>query len=138
MSSLPMIAIKQLLVPSTCSITKTTVNTTVSMISMPAQNNSPQIQINSTRSMKKVSMVNSSPPMVILGIRVLRSPGHSDDLLGDENSDASMVPPHVIVGCQIAEKMTSSACVRNGRTLKDRYLSEVRNSVLRMTGFSES
>ncbi|KAM7271783.1 hypothetical protein ACFE04_030997 [Oxalis oulophora] len=47
-------------------------------------------------------------------------------------------PPHVIVGRRIASQMASfSVCTGNGRTLKGRDLSQVRNSVLRMTGFLE-
>ncbi|GAU19641.1 hypothetical protein TSUD_383360 [Trifolium subterraneum] len=48
-----------------------------------------------------------------------------------------MVPPHVIMARRLAEKMTYSMCHGNGRTLKGRDLSRVRNSVLRMTGFIE-
>ncbi|KAI3456084.1 hypothetical protein Pfo_012747 [Paulownia fortunei] len=57
------------------------------------------------------------------------------DLDGD---DGEIVPPHVIVGRRVAGKMMAfSVCTGNGRTLKGRDLSEVRNSVLRMTGFLE-
>ncbi|KAG5613858.1 hypothetical protein H5410_013682 [Solanum commersonii] len=53
--------------------------------------------------------------------------------------DREMVPPHVITGQRIAGKMTSfSICSGYGRTLKGRDLSQVRNSILRMTGFLET
>ncbi|KAL2244722.1 UNVERIFIED_CONTAM: hypothetical protein Sindi_2740400 [Sesamum indicum] len=53
--------------------------------------------------------------------------------------EGEMVPPHVIVGRRVAGKMMAfSVCTGNGRTLKGRDLSEVRNSVLRMTGFLET
>ncbi|KAL0398398.1 UNVERIFIED_CONTAM: hypothetical protein Sradi_2183100 [Sesamum radiatum] len=57
----------------------------------------------------------------------------------EEGDDGEMVPPHVIVGRRVAGKMMAfSVCTGNGRTLKGRDLSEVRNSVLRMTGFLET
>ncbi|XP_009777438.1 protein S40-1 [Nicotiana sylvestris] len=63
---------------------------------------------------------------------------NDSDFLGDE-SDGEMVPPHVITGRRIAGKMmTFSVCTGYGRTLKGRDLSQVRNSILRMTGFLET
>ncbi|KAH0760372.1 hypothetical protein KY290_016445 [Solanum tuberosum] len=59
-----------------------------------------------------------------------------DEEYGD---DGEMVPPHVITGRRIAGKMMSfSICSGYGRTLKGRDLSQVRNSILRMTGFLET
>ncbi|KAL8045687.1 hypothetical protein ABFX02_08G130600 [Erythranthe guttata] len=53
--------------------------------------------------------------------------------------DGEMVPPHVIIGRRVAEKiMAFSLCTGNGRTLKGRDLSEFRNSILRLTGFLET
>ncbi|KAM7259597.1 hypothetical protein ACFE04_015338 [Oxalis oulophora] len=53
--------------------------------------------------------------------------------------DGEIVPPHVIVGRRIAGQMAAfSVCTGNGRTLKGRDLSQLRNSVLRMTGFLET
>nr|XP_043623018.1 uncharacterized protein LOC122594655 [Erigeron canadensis] len=49
-----------------------------------------------------------------------------------------MVPPHVMIRRRLAEKMAFSVCSGMGRTLKGRDLSEMRNSVLRMTGFLET
>lgn len=48
-----------------------------------------------------------------------------------------MVPPHVMLARRVAGQMSFSVCTGNGRTLKGRDLSQVRNSVLRMTGFLE-
>ncbi|XP_075665656.1 protein S40-2-like [Castanea sativa] len=56
----------------------------------------------------------------------------------DEQEDEEMVPPHVITGRRVAGKMAFSVCTGNGRTLKGRDLSKVRNSILRMTGFLET
>lgn len=63
----------------------------------------------------------------------------SDFFDDDDGDDGEMEPPHVIIGRRIAEKMMAfSVCTGNGRTLKGRDLSEVRNSILRMTGFLET
>ncbi|GMI72327.1 hypothetical protein like AT1G29640 [Hibiscus trionum] len=56
----------------------------------------------------------------------------------DREGGREIVPPHVISGRRIAAKMALSVCTGNGRTLKGRDLSEVRNSVLRLTGFLEA
>ncbi|XP_019162008.1 PREDICTED: uncharacterized protein LOC109158576 [Ipomoea nil] len=57
----------------------------------------------------------------------------------EDDAAGEMVPPHVITGRRIAGKMMAfSVCTGNGRTLKGRDLSQVRNSVLRMTGFLET
>ncbi|KAL3616963.1 hypothetical protein CASFOL_039357 [Castilleja foliolosa] len=57
----------------------------------------------------------------------------------DLDDGGEMVPPHVIVRRRVAGKMMAfSVCTGIGRTLKGRDLSEVRNSVLRMTGFLET
>lgn len=57
---------------------------------------------------------------------------------GYDDDDGEIVPPHVIIGRRIAGKMAFSVCTGNGRTLKGRDLSQVRNSILRMTGFLEA
>ncbi|CAL9193308.1 protein S40-1-like [Musa acuminata AAA Group] len=59
----------------------------------------------------------------------------SDDNEGGRKSDT--IPPHLIVARRVADKMAFSMCVGIGRTLKGRDLSQVRNSILRMTGFLE-
>ncbi|KAG8365582.1 hypothetical protein BUALT_Bualt18G0120400 [Buddleja alternifolia] len=56
-----------------------------------------------------------------------------------DGDDGEMVPPHVIARRRLDGKMMAySVCSGNGRTLKGRDLSEVRNSILRMTGFLET
>ncbi|KAL3851435.1 hypothetical protein ACJIZ3_013317 [Penstemon smallii] len=56
-----------------------------------------------------------------------------------DGGDNEIVPPHIIIGRRVAGKMMAfSVCTGNGRTLKGRDLSEVRNSILRMTGFLET
>ncbi|XP_004485964.1 protein S40-2-like [Cicer arietinum] len=55
----------------------------------------------------------------------------------EAEDEEEMVPPHVIMARRIAGKMTFSMCTGNGRTLKGRDLSRVRNSILRLTGFIE-
>ncbi|KAI3818680.1 hypothetical protein L1987_12495 [Smallanthus sonchifolius] len=52
--------------------------------------------------------------------------------------EEEIVPPHVILARRMAGKAAFSLCSGNGRTLKGRDLSEVRNSILRLTGFIES
>ncbi|KAG2303902.1 hypothetical protein Bca4012_062933 [Brassica carinata] len=59
----------------------------------------------------------------------------------DEEFDGGrkMIPPHLIVGRRMESgQMAFSVCTGNGRTLKGRDLSQVRNSVLRLTGFLEA
>ncbi|GAV82234.1 Senescence_reg domain-containing protein [Cephalotus follicularis] len=56
----------------------------------------------------------------------------------DYDFEGEMIPPHVMLGRRIAGKMEFSVCTGNGRTLKGRDLSQVRNSILRMTGFLET
>ncbi|XVE51525.1 hypothetical protein DITRI_Ditri02bG0049100 [Diplodiscus trichospermus] len=64
--------------------------------------------------------------------------GEADDFEEDEDYEGEVVPPHVILARRIAGKMAFSVCTGNGRTLKGRDLSQVRNSILRMTGFLEA
>nr|XP_043625728.1 uncharacterized protein LOC122597163 [Erigeron canadensis] len=65
---------------------------------------------------------------------------HSFDVENDEinNEDVEIVPPHVILERRVTRKAAFSLCSGNGRTLKGRDLSQVRDSILRMTGFLES
>ncbi|OWM73013.1 uncharacterized protein LOC116205742 [Punica granatum] len=67
-----------------------------------------------------------------------REPGNRDEFYDYYDDDEEMVPPHMIVGRRIAGKIAFSVCTGIGRTLKGRDLSEVRNSILRLTGFLES
>lgn len=62
---------------------------------------------------------------------------HGDDDDKDDGGKTHIVPPHVMVTRRIAGKTSFSVCVGNGRTLKGRDLRQVRNSILRMTGFLE-
>lgn len=64
--------------------------------------------------------------------------GDNNSFEDEEQEDEEMVPPHVITGRRVAGKMAFSVCTGNGRTLKGRDLSKVRNSILRMTGFLET
>lgn len=60
------------------------------------------------------------------------------DDLEEDGYGEEMVPPHIITGSRVAGKIAHSVCTGNGRTLKGRDLSQVRNSILRMTGFLEA
>ncbi|BAT87269.1 hypothetical protein LR48_Vigan09g226900 [Vigna angularis] len=60
------------------------------------------------------------------------------DFNGEEEELEEMRPPHEIVRQRVAGKMAFSVCTGNGRTLKGRDLSQVRNSILRLTGFLEA
>lgn len=90
------------------------------------------------------SKKNTTPPSLPVNIPENVSWFHCVDsvLLGvddDGGEDDEIEPPHVIIGRRIAGKvMAFSVCTGNGRTLKGRDLSEVRNSILRMTGFLET
>ncbi|XP_016179203.2 uncharacterized protein LOC107621696 [Arachis ipaensis] len=61
-------------------------------------------------------------------------------LKDSSQEEEEMVPPHVMVARRVVGggKMAFSVCTGHGRTLKGRDLSQVRNSVLRMTGFLEA
>lgn len=100
-----------------------------------------ELQLSNTARRKKVkpkpinnNMKNSAPvniPENVSRNSWLRYMEYSD-LDGDEQE---MVPPHVIVGRRM---MVHSVCTGKGRTLKGRDLSQVRNSILKMTGFLEN
>ena len=89
-------------------------------------------------STKKTKIAASSLPVNIPRHHdcVFHCDGEADDFEEDEQGE--VVPPHVILGRRIAGKMAFSVCTGNGRTLKGRDLSQVRNSILRMTGFLEA
>jgi len=55
----------------------------------------------------------------------------------DDDDDEEMLPPHEIVarGSGVSPKTTFSVLEGVGRTLKGRDLRQVRNAVLRQTGF---
>ncbi|KAK9150774.1 hypothetical protein Syun_009083 [Stephania yunnanensis] len=54
-----------------------------------------------------------------------------------DEEEKEMVPPHVMVERR-AQQMGLLVCTGNGMALKGRQLRQVRNSVLRMTGFFET
>ncbi|KAL0011500.1 hypothetical protein SO802_006608 [Lithocarpus litseifolius] len=81
-------------------------------------------------------MANSLP--VNIPGSIFHHHGDNNSFEDDELEDEEMVPPHVITGRRVAGKMAFSVCTGNGRTLKGRDLSKVRNSILRMTGFLET
>ncbi|KGN65583.1 uncharacterized protein LOC101213935 [Cucumis sativus] len=56
----------------------------------------------------------------------------------DDMDEDEIIPPHLVAERRVARKMAFSVCTGNGRTLKGRDLSRVRNSVLRLTGFLET
>ncbi|KAG1367792.1 hypothetical protein COCNU_14G002600 [Cocos nucifera] len=68
---------------------------------------------------------------------------NSEDVDDDDDDDfgnsggGERIPPHIIVARRTSEKMAFSVCVGKGRTLKGRDLYQVRNAILRMTGFLE-
>ncbi|CAH8299085.1 unnamed protein product [Eruca vesicaria subsp. sativa] len=64
---------------------------------------------------------------------------YTDDEEYSDEGGRNMIPPHLIVGRRMEGcQMAFSVCTGNGRTLKGRDLSRVRNSVLRLTGFLEA
>ncbi|KAG6383427.1 hypothetical protein SASPL_156821 [Salvia splendens] len=84
----------------------------------------------------KRKMIKTVPMSIPEKVSWLR---YSDPDLEADCGGGEMVPPHVIVGRRVAGKvMAFSVCTGNGRTLKGRDLSQVRNSVLRLTGFLET
>ena len=101
----------------------------------PLEFNSRAIHDRKSKKKKKKKMASSLPMNIPESIFQFVD---SDDQLEEEWDDEEMVPPHVIVGRRIAGKTAFSVCTGNGRTLKGRDLSQVRNSILRMTGFLET
>nr|AFN53716.1 putative DUF584 protein [Linum usitatissimum] len=94
----------------------------------------PDHQHHNTHRSKKKRKQKSSVPVNIPRNNVFRF-GDSEEEYEDSDE---LVPPHVILGRRVAGKMAFSVCTGNGRTLKGRDLSQVRNSILRMTGFLET
>lgn len=68
----------------------------------------------------------------------------SDNELGYESApmyddyDRKMMPPHVILGQRFVKKMAFSICSEDGTNLKGRRLWEIRDSILKLTGFLET
>ncbi|KAK3206680.1 hypothetical protein Dsin_020726 [Dipteronia sinensis] len=91
--------------------------------------------------MKKSSLSNSNsvPVDINIPVNLFHYVDSTDEFEEEYLDDGEITPPHVIVGRRLfAEKMAFSVCSGNGRTLKGRDLSRVRNSILRMTGFLET
>lgn len=67
--------------------------------------------------------------------------GDTDDAKGTTSDGLVIVPPHVVVARRrlVVRGRTAaySMCAGKGRTLKGRDLRDVRNQVLKMTGFIE-
>ncbi|KAK4259480.1 hypothetical protein QN277_005806 [Acacia crassicarpa] len=95
-----------------------------------------KLKRNKKKKSKKKEMANSMP--VNIPERIFRRTDSDDEMLEEEWEDEGMVLPYVIVNRRVAGKMAFSVCTGNGRTLKGRDLSQVRNSILRMTGFLEA
>ncbi|KDP21173.1 hypothetical protein JCGZ_21644 [Jatropha curcas] len=98
--------------------------------------NSRVICNNSNRRGKKKNQQKSSSVPVNIPSNVFRFSDAGD--FDEEYDGDELIPPHVILGRRIEGKMAFSVCTGNGRTLKGRDLSRVRNSVLRLTGFLET
>ncbi|CAN1847341.1 hypothetical protein LINPERHAP1_LOCUS38517 [Linum perenne] len=76
----------------------------------------------------------NSPPINILKSNVFQF----EEFEYEDDDSEELDPPHVFLGRRLAGKMAFSVCTAIGRTLIGRDLSQVRNSVLRMTGFLET
>ncbi|MCL7028691.1 hypothetical protein MKW94_015664 [Papaver nudicaule] len=92
---------------------------------------------------KKKKMAAASVPLDIIPVKVAGNANiyktkEDDD---DGRKEEEMVPPHLMMirkRSYLQNQMAFSLCSGNGRTLKGRDLRQVRNSVLRMTGFLET
>ncbi|KAL7089236.1 hypothetical protein ACP275_13G176800 [Erythranthe tilingii] len=103
----------------------------------PSSRNSKRKKIMKPNSTSK-NLAAAAPVSIPENVSWLRYIDRSDFVGDDEEGE--MVPPHIIVGRRrvAGRLMAFSVCTGNGRTLKGRDLSQVRNSVLRMTGFLET
>ncbi|KAI3935482.1 hypothetical protein MKW98_027622 [Papaver atlanticum] len=89
--------------------------------------------------MKKSKITTASMPLDIISVKVTGDSRIQDD--EDGKREEEMVPPHLMMIRKrnySNNQMAFSVCSGNGRTLKGRDLRQVRNSVLRMTGFLET
>ncbi|KAA0057079.1 hypothetical protein IC582_029256 [Cucumis melo] len=73
-----------------------------------------------------------------LPVRIPERSFHRTAEEDDDMDEEEIIPPHLVTERRVARKMAFSVCTGNGRTLKGRDLSRVRNSILRMTGFLET
>ncbi|XP_022977254.1 uncharacterized protein LOC111477622 [Cucurbita maxima] len=102
-----------------------------------------QILITTHRSSRNDANSNSKDSAASLPVKIPETvyrynSSDMEEVDEDWDIDDDIVPPHVIIGRRVAGKMAFSLCTGNGRTLKGRDLSQVRNSILRMTGFLET
>ncbi|KAJ9128898.1 hypothetical protein P3X46_034365 [Hevea brasiliensis] len=104
---------------------------------MDRQNNNNSNRSGNIKKQKKSTTTCSSVPVNIPCSNVLQFSEAGDDF-EEEFDREELIPPHVIIGRRIQGKMAFSVCTGNGRTLKGRDLSQVRNSILRLTGFLET
>ncbi|KFK44791.1 hypothetical protein AALP_AA1G303900 [Arabis alpina] len=90
---------------------------------------------NKTSRFSKTTPLPAFSSSVPVNIPMRRSYSSSEE----EYSGEKMIPPHVMIGRRMeGGQMAFSVCTGNGRTLKGRDLSRVRNSVLKLTGFLEA
>ncbi|GAB4827108.1 hypothetical protein Ancab_033995 [Ancistrocladus abbreviatus] len=106
-------------------------------MTFPYQSDSLRGKKRRTRRRKKKKTTSSVPVNIPENVFLEDSP-ECEDFDELEDGDGDMIPPHVIVARRIAGKIACSVYSANGRTLKGRNLCQVRNSILRMTGFLES
>ncbi|CAL1400752.1 unnamed protein product [Linum trigynum] len=102
----------------------------------PRSSNNKQKKWSSSSSNDNSAAASSVP--VDIPANVFRFGDLEDDEYEEEEAQGLVVPPHVILARRVAGEMAFSVCTGNGRTLKGRDLSQVRNSILRMTGFLET
>ncbi|KAJ4980902.1 hypothetical protein NE237_031739 [Protea cynaroides] len=105
----------------------------VDPVQVSAQQNSRQLR-------KKKSKHRNSSHSLPVSIPCMNQLHSSDSNDSDDHleEDPEMVPPHLIVAGRLERQMAFSVHTGNGRTLKGRDLRQVRNSILRMTGFLET
>ncbi|CAN4105713.1 unnamed protein product [Withania somnifera] len=88
-----------------------------------------------------VDMNDKSVTVPVNNLRLIKNLEKKPSFFEDEYKEdyGERVPPNLIISRRIARNvMAFSMCMGYGRTLKGRDLFQVRNSVLRMTGFLET
>lgn len=79
-----------------------------------------------------------SVPINIPKIHFDKEFGYEYDEDDDDSNGGRITPPHEIMGRRISGKMAFSVCSGDGRSLKGRHMCEIRDSILRLTGFIET
>ncbi|CAM8979631.1 unnamed protein product [Rhodiola kirilowii] len=93
-----------------------------------------QSKVRARKQRKKQNNVSVSVP-----IRIPSNMSNCSSTDSEEDEEDQVLPPHLIVARRFEERMAFSVRAGYGRpALKGRELSEVRNSILRMTGFLET